>query len=39
MTNTYQIIINWDKGQPFSESMAAKLMDIEGFEGIDSPLG
>jgi|SRR5450432_237566 len=41
MTNTYQIIINWDKGQPFSERMVAKLMDIEGYGEIDpqSPMG
>jgi fido (protein-threonine AMPylation protein) len=41
MANTYQIIINWDKGQAFSERMVAKLMDIEGYEEIDpqSPMG
>ncbi|HKR05088.1 MAG TPA: Fic family protein [Bacteroidia bacterium] len=41
MTNTYQIIINWDKGQPFSERMSAKIIDIEGYQEIDaqSPIG
>lgn len=41
MNNTYQILINWDKGQPFSERMAAKVLSIEGYTEIDpqSPLG
>jgi len=41
MTNTYQIIINWDKGQTISERMAAKILSIDGFENIDpqSPAG
>ena len=41
MNNTYQIIINWDKGRAFSERMAAKILAIEGFEDIDpqSPVG
>lgn len=41
MNNTYQILLNWDKGQPFSERMSAKLISLEGFENIDpqSPLG
>ena len=41
MRNTYQIIINWDKGQAFSERMAAKILSIDGFENIDpqSPAG
>lgn len=41
MANTYQVIINWDKGQPFSERMAAKIIGIEGYQGIDpqSPMG
>jgi len=41
MNNTYQILINWDKGQPFSERMSAKILSIEGFEDIDpqSPTG
>lgn len=39
--NTYQIIINWDKGQPFAERMSAKIIDLEGYEKIDpqSPTG
>lgn len=41
MTNTYQILINWDKGQAFSERMSAKLIDIEGYLEIDAqnPVG
>lgn len=41
MTNTYQFIINWDKGQPFAERMSGKLIDIDGYEEIDpqSPMG
>jgi len=41
MNNTYQILINWDKGQPFSERMAGKVLSIEGYSSIDpqSPLG
>lgn len=41
MTNTYQIIIYWDKGQAFSERMTAKILSIDGFENIDpqSPAG
>lgn len=41
MNNTFQILINWDKGQTFSERMAAKILAIEGFENIDpqSPMG
>jgi hypothetical protein len=40
-SNTYQTIINWDKGQPFAERMSAKIIDIEGYEKIDpqSPMG
>ncbi len=41
MNNTYQILINWDKGQPFSERMSGKVLSIEGYSSIDpqSPLG
>ena len=41
MTNTYQILINWDKGQAFAERMSAKLIGIEGYQEIDpqSPVG
>lgn len=41
MNNTYQILLNWDKGQPFSERMSAKLISLEGFENVDpqSPMG
>lgn len=41
MTNTYQILINWDKGRTFSERMAAKILSLDGFENIDpqSPAG
>lgn len=41
MTNTYQILINWDKGQAFAERMAAKIIGIEGYQEIDpqSPVG
>lgn len=39
--NTYQFIINWDRGQAFAERMAAKIIGIEGYEEIDpqSPMG
>lgn len=41
MNNTYQILLHWDKGQPFSERLAAKILAIEGYEEIDpqSPTG
>lgn len=41
MNNTYQILINWDKGQAFSERMASKILDIENFTEIDpqNPIG
>lgn len=41
MNNTYQILINWDKGQAFAERMSAKIIHIEGYEEIDpqSPVG
>ncbi len=41
MTNTYQILINWDKGQAFAERMSAKIIGIEGYQEIDpqSPVG
>ena len=41
MKNTCQIILNWDKGQAFSERMSAKLLSVEGYEKIDpqSPTG
>jgi hypothetical protein len=35
MINTYQILINWDKGQAFAERMAAKILVVEGYEDID----
>lgn len=41
MNNTFQILINWDKGRVFSERMAAKILAIEGYENVDpqSPIG
>ena len=41
MNNTYQILINWDKGQALAERMSAKVIHIEGYEEIDpqSPVG
>lgn len=41
MNNTYQILINWDKGQAFAERMAAKILGIEGYSAIDpqNPVG
>lgn len=41
MANTYQILINWDKGQAFAERMSAKIIGIEGYQEIDpqSPVG
>jgi hypothetical protein len=40
MNNTYQILLNWDKGQAFSERLSSKILSIEDFEEIDpqSPL-
>lgn len=35
MNNTYQILLNWDKGQPFAERMAAKILGIEDYTEID----
>ncbi len=35
MPNTHQILINWDKGNPFAERMAAKLIGLEGYTNID----
>lgn len=35
MANTYQILLNWDKGQAFSERLSAKIVDTEGFTDID----
>lgn len=41
MNNTYQILLHWDKGQPFAERMAAKLLGMEGYIEIDPqcPMG
>lgn len=41
MANTFQILQIWDKGQAFSERMAAKILAVEDFEEIDpqSPMG
>lgn len=41
MNNTYQIMLHWDKGQPFAERMAAKILSLEGFSSIDPqcPMG
>lgn len=41
MPNTFQILQNWDKGKTFSERMSGKILEIEGYEGIDpqSPMG
>ena len=41
MTNTFQILINWDRGRTFAERMAAKLLSIEGYSDIDPqcPIG
>lgn len=41
MNNTYQILLHWDKGQPFAERMAAKLLGQEGYAEIDPqcPMG
>lgn len=41
MNNTYQILLNWDKGQAFSERLSSKILSIEDFEEIDpkSPTG
>lgn len=35
MNNTYQILLNWDKGSTFAERLSAKILDIEGYENID----
>jgi hypothetical protein len=35
MNNTFQIMLNWDKGQPFAERMAAKILRIEGYTNLD----
>jgi hypothetical protein len=35
MNNTYQVLLNWDKGQPFAERMAAKILSIEGYTDLD----
>ena len=35
MNNTYQILINWDKGNAFAERMAGKILGIEGYTDID----
>jgi fido (protein-threonine AMPylation protein) len=35
VNNTYQILLNWDKGQPFAERMAAKILAIEGYSNLD----
>ncbi|MCB0373204.1 MAG: Fic family protein, partial [Muricauda sp.] len=35
MANTYQILLNWDKGQAFSERLSAKIVDAEDFTDID----
>lgn len=39
--NTYQILLNWDKGNPAAERMSAQLLKLEGYEKIDPqhPLG
>src|SRR5665811_772581 len=41
MNNTYQILLNWDKGQPFAERMVAKILGIEGYADVDPqcPMG
>lgn len=41
MNNTYQILLLWDKGQAFSERLAAKILGLEGYSEIDpqSPRG
>tara|TARA_R110002096_G_scaffold143178_1_gene298831 strand:- start:240 stop:1340 length:1101 start_codon:yes stop_codon:yes gene_type:complete len=35
LANTYQILLNWDKGQAYSERLSAKIVDAEGFTDID----
>ena len=35
MNNTYQIIINWDKGTAFAERMSAKIINVDGYQEID----
>lgn len=35
MPNTFQILINWDRGNAFAERMAAKLIGLEGYTNID----
>lgn len=35
MNNTYQILLNWDKGQPFAERMAGKILGIENYSELD----
>jgi hypothetical protein len=41
MRNTFQILLNWDKGRAFAERMAAKILAIENYEDIDpqAPVG
>lgn len=41
MNNTFQIILNWDRGTAFAERMSSKILDVEGYERIDlqSPMG
>lgn len=41
MNNTYQILLHWDKGQPFAERLSGKILSFEGFYDIDpqSPTG
>ncbi|MBI9060070.1 MAG: Fic family protein [Labilibaculum sp.] len=41
MRNTFQILLNWDKGRAFAERMAAKILAIESYEDIDpqAPVG
>jgi len=35
MPNTFQILINWDRGNVFAERMTAKLLGLEGYTNID----
>ena len=35
MNNTFQILLNWDKGQAFSERLSAKIIGIENYQNID----
>jgi hypothetical protein len=35
VNNTYQILLNWDKGQTFAERMAARILAIEDYSNLD----